>query len=306
MGKRKLKIDSSINNRNKIPNLTFFGIITSKTIESEVETFNDDKENTHVAKKGKFLESWKFNRSWLTYDSEKHRDHSHKRAIEIIECSNSMIESRKRAMLKSKSAVIGALGIVVLTKLKDLKIDQHTFSHNQLVQEFQLSIAQVLQDELLSRVREFGIYSIMIDESSDISVQPIWLYLDEELGRVEPKTSFLSIRQLSLANADCIVAELLKALGRKGLQVKDMVGISTDGASVMVGCKTGVVTQLKSLNSSILSTHCIAHRLALSCGGAADRVPYLVQFQEDLNSIYKYFHNSPKKPGKVGGYSDSS
>ncbi|KAJ8321257.1 hypothetical protein KUTeg_001115 [Tegillarca granosa] len=226
-------------------------------------------------------------REAVTKHENRKGDQSHKRAIEIIDCSNSMIESRKRAMQKSKYAVIGALrnvyfaainnlANVTVPDLNDLCIQQHTaYSHNQSVQEFQLSIAQALQDELLSMVRESGIYSVMTDESSNISVHQNMVvyirYLVEELGR------------LSLANADCIVAELLKALGSKGLQVKDMVGISTDWASVMVGCKAGVVTQLK---------------LALSCGGAEDRVPYLVQFQV-LNSIYKYFHNSPKNQAKL-------
>jgi len=56
-------------------------------------------------------------------------------------------------------------------QLKDLKVDQHTtYSNNQSVQEFQQSIAKVLENSLLSKVRESGVYSIMIDESSDISV----------------------------------------------------------------------------------------------------------------------------------------
>ena len=40
----------------------------------------------------------------------------------------------------------------------------------------------------------------------------------------------------------------------------------------MVGCRAGVVQQMKALSPSLLSTHCIAHRLALSCGGAADQI----------------------------------
>ncbi|XP_055957012.1 uncharacterized protein LOC126821364 [Patella vulgata] len=42
-----------------------------------------------------------------------------------------------------------------------------------------------------------------------------------------------------------------------------MSGIANDGAAVMVGSKSGIVTRLKALNPVILGTHCIAHRLAL-------------------------------------------
>ena len=44
----------------------------------------------------------------------------------------------------------------------------------------------------------------------------------------------------------------------------------------------------------MLSTHCIAHRLALASGQAADSVPYLKQYQPYVNTIYKYYHYSPK------------
>jgi len=62
----------------------------------------------------------------------------------------------------------------------------------------------------------------------------------------------------------------------------------------MTGCKSGVVTRLKSDTPGVLATHCVAHRLALSCRDGADDIPYLVKVQEILNSIFKYFSKSPK------------
>lgn len=44
----------------------------------------------------------------------------------------------------------------------------------------------------------------------------------------------------------------------------------------------------------MLSTHCIAHRLALASGQAADSILYLRQYQQYVNIIYKYYHYSPK------------
>ena len=40
-------------------------------------------------------------------------------------------------------------------------------------------------------------------------------------------------------------------------------------------------------------------QLALAAGNAADSVPYLVKFQEVVNSIYSYFHISPKNTAKL-------
>ncbi|KAJ8321757.1 hypothetical protein KUTeg_000228 [Tegillarca granosa] len=209
-----------------------------------------------------------------------------------------LIESRKKAVSKSKSAVISALRNVYFAAINNLanltpaqrfeSRPAHNLLSKSICTEFQQAIAEVIEVDILDKVKSSGLFSIMIDE-----------YLDEVLGRVVPTKSFLGIRQLSIANADCIVAEVLKVLGDKGLEVRDLAGMSTDGASVMVGSKKGVVTQVKALSPGVLSTHCIAHRLALSCGDAADKIPYLVQFQEVLNSAYKYFHNSPKNQARL-------
>lgn len=179
------------------------------------------------------------------------------------------------------------------SQLRDLAVDSRTtYTHNQSIQEFQQSIAGVIEDRLLDRVRESGFFSVMIDESSDVSVhQNLVLYiryLEESLGRLDAKTTFMGIRQLASANSNSIREEVVKILSDKGLEISNLVGIAT-----------GVVKQLKDLSPSLLSTHCIAHRLALSCGGAADQIPYLVKFQEILNSLYKYFHNSPKNTAKL-------
>ena len=73
-----------------------------------------------------------------------------------------------------------------------------------------------------------------------------------------------------------------------------MCGIATDGCNVMTGVCSGVTTQIKKINPFIVSTLCIAHRLALACGQAADGDRYLKRYQEMVNSIYKYHHYSCK------------
>jgi hypothetical protein len=79
---------------------------------------------------------------------------------------------------------------------------------------------------------------------------------------------------------------VFECLKENELDVKRMCGVATDGASVMMGRHTGVVTRLKQQAPGLLSSHCIAHRLALASGGAADKVPYLLKYQEFVNAIY--------------------
>lgn len=84
-----------------------------------------------------------------------------------------------------------------------LRDSRTTYTHNQSIQEFQQSIAGVIEDRLLDRVRESGFFSVMIDGSSDVSVhQNLVLYiryLEESLGRLDAKTSFMGLQQIQIA-----------------------------------------------------------------------------------------------------------
>ena len=80
----------------------------------------------------------------------------------------------------------------------------------------------------------------MVDESTDISVsQNLIVYIrileKDAFSRVNPHTYFLGITQLDRANADTIYSALLKMLSTKGIDIMLLRGISTDGATVMVG-----------------------------------------------------------------------
>ena len=76
-------------------------------------------------------------------------------------------------------------------------------------------------------------------------------------------------------------------------------GFGSDGASVMVGSKTGVATRMKAMNSFIVSIHCAAHRLALVSSQAAKEVTYMSKLMETLHALYNFFHNSAVRSSKL-------
>ncbi|KAH3790825.1 hypothetical protein DPMN_169033 [Dreissena polymorpha] len=47
--------------------------------------------------------------------------------------------------------------------------------------------------------------------------------------------------------------------------MEKFTGFTSDGASVMMGKRTGVAARLKEINPVLLNVHCICHRLALAC-----------------------------------------
>ena len=88
-------------------------------------------------------------------------------------------------------------------------------------------------------------------------------------------SQFLQIVDLPGGKADNIFQAVLTELESKRLPIEKLIGMATDGASVMKGERNGVTTKMKNKKSFLLSTHCIAHHLALASGKAADSIVYL-------------------------------
>ena len=80
-------------------------------------------------------------------------------------------------------------------------------------------------------------FSLLIDESTDISINKYLgialIYHDEMRGQIV--STFLSLTELEECNASGIVAALKKTLHDFGLNIKNLKGLGTDNASVMVG-----------------------------------------------------------------------
>lgn len=47
-----------------------------------------------------------------------------------------------------------------------------------------------------------------------------------------------------------------------GVELSKVMGFGSDGASVMMGRRGGVVAKLKEENPNLIGIHCVAHRLA--------------------------------------------
>jgi len=66
------------------------------------------------------------------------------------------------------------------------------------------------------------------------------------------------------------------------LDISKLAGGAMDGASVMVGRKSGV-TKIKDVVPMFIATHCSAHRLSLASGDASNASSMVQRFQQILN-----------------------
>lgn len=78
--------------------------------------------------------------------------------------------------------------------------------------------------------------------------------------------------ELDDLGADAISTKVVECLLRIGFSRefldRNWINLTCDGASVMLGKKTGVAKRLKQLFPLLFIWHCMAHRLELSVGNA--------------------------------------
>ncbi|XP_077276673.1 zinc finger protein 862-like isoform X1 [Temnothorax americanus] len=101
-------------------------------------------------------------------------------------------------------------------------------------------------NELLSDIGN-GKYSLLLDESNDVSVNKLLgiviIYYSDKQGKTI--SSFLALTKLEICNAEGIVNALKKTLEEMKLDLQNLLAIGTDNASVMVGINNGVYAKLK-------------------------------------------------------------
>ena len=71
-----------------------------------------------------------------------------------------------------------------------------------------------------------------------------------------------------------------------------LAALVCDGASMMTGCKAGVGALLRTKQPSLLTVHCMAHRLELALKDVSKKVKLYDKTVNTLAmSIYYFYHN---------------
>ena len=169
------------------------------------------------------------------------------------------------------------------------------------VREMLLLLGRTIKEKVLERATLANCYSMLCDEVSDISNKEQLIsfmqFVDHEFGNA--KIKFLAVdnvlEEFDSANADSIKTTIIKQISNSKLEVNRLLGLATDGASVMTGKRNGVAALLRRECKLLLNVHCICHRLALACGDANDHVQYIQSVEKILLQLWSFFKNSPKK-----------
>ena len=137
------------------------------------------------------------------------------------------------------------------------------FSHRSQgsVREIYLTLGDTVKQNLLKRARNAKSFGMLMDEVTDKSVSSQLItfiqFWDNESSSMT--TMFLSsqnvLEDFSSCNSEAIPELVKKELSTSGLDISKLMGLSTDGASVMVGKASGVAAKLRQNNDKLLNMH---------------------------------------------------
>ncbi|XP_053385814.1 zinc finger protein 862-like [Mercenaria mercenaria] len=176
-----------------------------------------------------------------------------------------------------------------------------TYCSNRSVSELQCAISEVILEDKLRNINRSGVFSLVLDESTDNANKKRVLLYSQCVSEDGLEYCLLSNKQIKdgSANAINIVNLVVSELKEKKIDISKMVGVSTDGASVMTGKTGGVVQRLHEYLPNIVGIHCVAHRTALATSQAARDIPDMCSYSRTMCNVFRYFHNSALRSNRL-------
>lgn len=191
----------------------------------------------------------------------------------------------------------------LLKLVAKLGCDMSGFNHTSVgsFRNMLLLLGEMIQNEVISAVT--GPFGVMVDDMTDIAnlEQMIGFIQYYNRGSEKVEVKFLCLENV-LASSDAadsltITSILLEVIEKHSLNFDWFKSFVSDGASVMVGERSGVATRLKADEriQSLISVHCVCHKLALACTDTLNDLATIKKMQNTLNTLWQLLDNSNKK-----------
>ena len=143
-------------------------------------------------------------------------------------------------------------------------------------------------------------FTIMADKTADVSIKEQLVvcirWVDDKFVIHE---DFIGMMPLGRTTSAQIVETLRDALQQMNLNIQNARGQCYDGAATMSGEKSGVATQIKSVNGKCLYTHCYGHALNLAVADAIKSVKCMSDALDTVREIGKLVKTSPQRNTKL-------
>ncbi len=141
-------------------------------------------------------------------------------------------------------------------------------------------------------------FVVRLDEATDIGVTKhlclVVRYLSRDIATIE--TQFLDLVPMLHSTRDDLFDALTVTLKQFNMDLKDCIGVGSDGTSVMVGVQDSLWTRIKACNPDVILIRYICHSLSLAIEKAFDHLPSSFGFP--LVEVPQWFQKSNSRQHK--------
>ncbi|XP_070563662.1 zinc finger protein 862-like [Ptychodera flava] len=189
-------------------------------------------------------------------------------------------------------------GLLALQEQNRVKVG-NSYRNDKQAAYFISFMAEALREDLVKEITESKLYSVLNDSSTDRSTVEEEIVYVRILRDGRPVTKFLSLQPMPRGNAESIINAIDRAFCAEltiepNQWKQNLVGMASDGASVMIGARGGVTTRVRQDVQHLVNVHCTAHRLELCLKSALKEFAMYRNIEDFLINIFKFYTNSPR------------
>ena len=142
--------------------------------------------------------------------------------------------------------------------------DYSAYTSKYAVLEFLWANSEHIRDKFLIQSRGFPGFSLMVDESTDRTLeQHLIMYVCYLTGQGSGVlvTQFVELSSITADTGEGICTAVDEVLNKLHWIRDQLVAVATDGASAMIGSRIGFTIRLRNDQPSLVNVHCMhAHR----------------------------------------------
>ena len=233
------------------------------------------------------------------------RQKERKHLIDVIQCLRFL--ARQGIAIQGNPGNDNFTQLLMLLGTKDpsikstLERTRLKYTHNDIQNELLDLMAQHVIREKLKYIRENDIFSILADEYTDISnLEQLSMCVRTVYEDLRIEENFLGFYELNDIKSDTIVHAIKDVLLRSNLSIQRCRGQTYDGASNLMGKKSGVATQIQRDQPKAIVTHCHGHSLSLAVKDLTSSCEVLSNTMGTVGEICVLVKYSPKWEKMLG------
>ena len=178
---------------------------------------------------------------------------------------------------------------------KGLDIPGDRYKTRHACTEFTQAIADVAMQTIKTRFSKSKFVAVIVDGSMDSAIIDNEMVFIQTCSDGEVYTDFLRCCQVERGNAQGIMKAIKKAVSFLAPWEEfneKLVALGSDGASVMLGRKNGVIALLQQNKPDVIGIHCCGHKLELAFKDAIKKCPLGEKIMTLLSGLYYFYRNS--------------